>query len=110
MKKSQLIIIATLGFLSACSWQEVAAPPPCSAKKTCPSQETEIFLQHPYTRVVARCYADTDYATDACAKEFERQGYVRFRNIPYKVARYDFLKEDTYPTRRWRKGERTPRW
>lgn len=109
MKKSQLIIIATLGFLSACSWQEVAAPPPCKTE-TYPSQETEIFLQHPYTRVIARCYADTDYATDACAKEFERQGYVRFRNIPYKVARYDFLKEDTYPTRRWRKGERTPRW
>jgi len=37
-------------------------------------------------------------------------GYVRLRDIPYKSANYDFLKTDTYPTRRWRDGETTPRW
>lgn len=35
---------------------------------------------------------------------------VRFEDIPYKTANYDFLKTGTYPTRRWRPGEITPRW
>ena len=39
-----------------------------------------------------------------------KKGYVRLREIPYKPADYDFLKTDTYPTRRWRGGELTPRW
>ena len=73
-------------------------------------KETEIYLQEPFTRVIARCYASADYAANACAAQFERQGYVRIRNIPYKTARYDFLTKDTYPTRRWRENELTPRW
>ena len=40
----------------------------------------------------------------------EKLGYVRLREIPYKPADYDLLKTDTYPTRRWRGGELTPRW
>jgi len=71
---------------------------------------TEIYLQHPFTRVVARCYASAEYAANACAETFEQKGYVRFRNIPYKTANYDFLTKDTYPTRRWREREKTPRW
>ena len=70
----------------------------------------EIYLQHPFTRVVARCYASAEYAANACAEMFEKKGYVRFHNIPYKTAKYDFLTKDTYPTRRWREHEKTPRW
>ena len=73
-------------------------------------KETEIFLQEPYSRVVARCYASAEDAAIACAKKFEQKGYVRLKNIPYRVARYDFLTSDTYPSRRWRFNDIAPRW
>ena len=41
---------------------------------------------------------------------FEKQGFVRLNELPYKTADYDFLKVDTYPTRRWRDAEITSRW
>ena len=41
---------------------------------------------------------------------YEKNNYVRLTDIPYKVAKYDRLTKDTFPTRRWRNGERTPRW
>ena len=101
------IILA--GALSACSW--------ISGKETKPdiqtyavSRESEIFLQEPFSRVVARCFASAEDASEACAAKFEEKGYVRLHNIPYKTARYDFLTKDTYPSRRWRFNERTPRW
>ena len=73
-------------------------------------KDAEIYLQEPFTRVIARCYASAEYAAESCAKSFEQKGFVRIKNIPYKTARYDFLTKDTYPTRRWRENERTPRW
>ena len=99
--------IVLIGTLSACGFfserEQVEYFP-------VPQKETEIYLQEPFTRVIARCYATAEYAADACARTFEQKGYVRFTNIPYKTARYDFLTKDTYPTRRWRENERTPRW
>lgn len=71
---------------------------------------TDVYLQQPFTRVIAHCYASAEYAAESCAQSFEQKGYVRLKNIPYKTARYDFLTKDTYPTRRWRENERTPRW
>lgn len=72
--------------------------------------EDVIVLQNPDNRVIVYCLKDGYQTTTKCAKAFEKQGFVRLKNIPYKVAKYDFLQTDTYPTRRWRDGEITPRW
>ncbi len=69
-----------------------------------------IVLQNLQSRVVVECYTSERNPAEYCAQQFEQKGYVRLRNIPYKSANYDFLKTDTYPTRRWRDGENTPRW
>ena len=110
MKLSKAVAnIIFVGALSACAstpdvlWST-------SEHSTIPMKATDIYLQEPFSRVVAHCYASAEYAAEACAKMFEQRGYVRFSNIPYKTARYDFLTKDTYPTRRWRENERTPRW
>ncbi|MBR1605165.1 MAG: hypothetical protein IJ660_03560 [Alphaproteobacteria bacterium] len=116
--KTATILILT-GALTACGSMQQQTCTTCGASTAFNdanfeyhgiSTTTEIYLQHPFTRVIARCYASTEYATNACAETFEQKGYVRFRNIPYKTAKYDFLKKDTYPTRRWREHEKTPRW
>lgn len=70
----------------------------------------EIGLQNLRDRTVVRCYSNGENSAEACARYFEEKGYVRFRDIPYKTANYDFLKVDTYPTRRWRDSETSPRW
>lgn len=69
-----------------------------------------IVLQDLTSRIVATCYTTADVTAETCARAFEAKGYVRLSEIPYKPANYDFLKTDTYPTRRWRGGELTPRW
>lgn len=73
-------------------------------------QEAEIGLQHPYSRQVAYCYSNPQNSAEACARYFEKNGYVRFKDIPFKTANFDFLQVDTFPTRRWRDSEQTPRW
>lgn len=72
--------------------------------------DTDIGLQNSRDRTVVHCYDSERASAEECAKYFEAKGYVRFRDIPYKTAGYDFLKVDTYPTRRWRNSEITPRW
>ncbi len=74
------------------------------------NDEPYIGLQNLENRNVVRCYSNEEYSAEHCARYFEKFGYVRFRDIPYKTANYDFLKVDTYPTRRWRDSESTPRW
>ena len=69
-----------------------------------------IGLQNPYSRTVVHCYNGNSLSAEDCARNFEKKGFVRFRDIPYKTANFDFLKVDTYPTRRWRDSEITPRW
>lgn len=102
--------IVLIGTLSACGFTSKCRDKAQYASVPLPQKETEIYLQEPNTRVMARCYATAEYAANACAEMFESKGYVRLKNIPYKTARYDFLTKDTYPTRRWREHERTPRW
>lgn len=102
-----------IGALSACGCLSKTQETTSSADTTtslASLQKTEIYLQQPFTRALARCYASAGYAAEACARQFEEHGYVRLRNIPYKTANYDFLTKDTYPTRRWRENELTPRW
>ena len=101
--------LAFIGILSACAWSGDEIKNPFTPTPE-PIKETEIFLQEPYTRVVVRCSASIEDVTIACAQKFEQKGYVRLKNIPYRVAHYDFLTKDTYPSRRWRFNETSPRW
>lgn len=75
-----------------------------------PYQEDMIVLQNLNTRVLAYCYVSPSYTAEYCAKEFENKGFVRLTDIPRLPAEYDILKADTYPTRRWRKDNKIPRW
>ena len=74
------------------------------------NQEKVVSLQNLKTRTIVHCYDSVEQTAFECAKFFETQGYVKFRNIPYKTAEFDELKTDNYPSRRWRDGEVTPRW
>ncbi len=69
-----------------------------------------IGLQNLQTRTVVYCYSNAQLSAEDCALHYEGLGYTRLRDIPSKTAHYDFLTVDTYPTRRWRSGELTPRW
>ena len=71
---------------------------------------SKIGLLNPHNRTVVHCYNGNSLSAEDCARDFEKKGFVRFRDIPYKTANFDFLKVDTYPTRRWRNSEITPRW
>lgn len=105
-----LALIATI-CISGCSLErteEIMHLRP--QRPTYANDQAYIILQQPTSRTIATCYQSADVSAEACAKIFESKGYVRLRNIPYKTADYDFLRTDTYPTRRWRGNELTPRW
>ncbi len=104
-----LAILSITGALSACAWFADDHAQNIS-NLSYRNKETEVYLQEPFSRIVARCYASAEDAAQACAAKFEERGYVRLNNIPYKTAKYDFLTKDTYPSRRWRYNELTPRW
>ena len=72
--------------------------------------DSYIGLQNLYSRTIVYCYDGNKYSAEQCASFYETQGYTRFRNIPSRSAKYDFLTVDTFPTRRWRNGEYSPRW
>lgn len=78
--------------------------------KTYANDEPVIPLQNLMSRTIVYCHSTETNSAETCAEVFESNGYVRVRDIPYKTADYDFLKNDTYPTRRWRNDELTPRW
>ncbi len=75
-----------------------------------PYQEEMIVLQNLESRVLVYCYPSPDITAAECAERFAKQGFVQLRDIPSLPAEYDFLKNDAYPTRRWRKDEKVPRW
>lgn len=77
---------------------------------TLTNDQDVIVLQNLDSRIVVTCYTSERNPAEFCAQSFEKLGYVRLRDIPYKTADFDFLKTDTYPSRRWRAGELTPRW
>ena len=120
MLKRFNIIFLGVGFcaLSACTnldWMCPHCYPPETKyvmlkDKTYPNDEPVIQLIEPKTRTLANCYSTPTNSAETCARVFEEKGYVRLREIPYKTADYDFLDKDTYPTRRWRDDELTPRW
>ncbi len=110
-KNKTLWLFAAFLALCSCSWRETEEMLPLKPARIIYGNEQDtIVLQNLTSRVLATCQSTDDVSADACARVFESKGYVRITNIPYKTADYDFLKTDTYPTRRWRGGEKTPRW
>ena len=71
---------------------------------------TYIGLQNLRSRTIVYCYNSNTSSAEECALYYESKGYTRFRDIPSRSAKYDFLTVDTYPSRRWRNGELSPRW
>lgn len=112
MRKNKMIIILSVFFLLAsCSqstekFLNINKP----ARTVYGNEQDNIILQNPTSRLLASCQTTDDVSADTCARLFESKGYVRITNIPYKTANYDKLRTDTYPTRRWRGNERSPRW
>lgn len=97
-----------------CNWRALFERKPEVVKpqkfKQFVNDEQSIGLQNLNNRAVVRCYNSEVHSAEECAQFFEKNGYVRFKDIPYKTANFDFLKVDTYPTRRWRPDELTSRW
>lgn len=107
MKKAHILFMLFLAFaISGCTTDKN----PEVQRETYANEEDLITLQHPKTRVIIRCYANEYQPAEICAKTYEKSGYIRVKDIPAKPAKYDFLKGEHYPTRRWREGETTPRW
>ncbi len=122
-RKSAVILsfLLALGFAfpamarcDICNWESLfrsnPAPQPQEPLRVISDNRASVNLQNPFTRKIARCYDNNFSSAEECARYFERLGFVRFRDIPYKTANYDFLHVDTYPTRRWRDSELTSRW
>lgn len=116
MRKMKLLaMFLTVVALAGCSgvtlWgNSEEEPQQPSSYEVLPPRANVIALQNLKNRIVIYC-ADSPYATaEMCARNYERSGYVRLTNIPSQPADKDFLKADTYPTRRWRKDELVPRW
>ena len=73
--------------------------------------EDGVVLIHPYTRTKIICFDRPTQSAQDCALDFQAAGYVLITDLPQLPARYDFLRDGTYPTRRWRGGgEVVPRW
>ncbi len=118
LKKFTINILILAAFLSGCaklspspdesaSKQNAPVPPP---KETYVNDSASIKLQNLKTRIIVVCRESYYETAETCARFYEKRNYVRLTDIPYKVAKYDRLTKDTFPTRRWRNGERTPRW
>ena len=107
MKKiNKFWLLVPFLMLSGCSLIERNDP----VYKILPYQEDMIGLQDLKTRVLVYCYNSEYVSTEQCADEFDKRGFVRLTDIPRLPAEYDTLKSNTYPTRRWRKDEKVPRW
>ena len=73
--------------------------------------EDGVVLIHPYTRTKIICFDRPEQSAQDCALDFQAAGYVLITDLPQLPARYDFLRDGTYPTRRWRGGgEVVPHW
>ena len=100
-----------------CTDEPLLPPQPC--EQPMPTyynniSETEIaegvLLIHPLKRTKVLCYDQQGQSAVECAERFRAEGYVLVTDIPQFAGQYDFLREGTYPARRWRKDEYVPRW
>lgn len=114
MKKAKCaVVFFGLLCLAGCSsfnaWKTPLAPS-VPTYKVKPMLEDVIALQNLKTRVIVYCAHGAYASAEMCARNYERAGFVRLTQIPSRTADNDFLKADTYPTRRWRKDDLVPRW
>ena len=108
MKYMKMLCLGALvALISACSSPK---EPPVEHKIVPFEGPDVIALQNLKSRVLAYCYDSSDMWAEECAVKLEQEGYVRLKDIPSSPAEFDFLKSDTYPTRRWRREDRVPRW
>ncbi len=107
IKNNLFFMLFFIFFITACSSTEQAES---QKRATYANEEGTITLQNLNTRVLINCYKSDYQSAETCAEIFEQRGYVRLTNIPHKPAKFDTLKQNTYPTRRWREGEITSRW
>ena len=92
-------------------YQPCAQPMPKYYGDLSATQSAEgILLIHPMTRTQILCYDLPGESAVQCAENFRAAGYVLVTDVPQVTAKYDFLRNNTYPTRRWRNGETVPRW
>ena len=108
-----------LGFLSGCASKEAVF----MSEEDCDSEaevvvlgnkpqntQSTIFLVNQNTGEIACCQDTPMVSAEECAWALEQTCFKRVEDLPRGIASYDFLKAGTYPTRRWRNGETTPRW
>lgn len=72
--------------------------------------QSVIFLVNQNTGELACCQDTPMVSAEECAWALEQTCFKRVEDLPKGIASYDILKSGTYPTRRWRDGETTPRW
>ncbi len=108
MKKIKKLCFAAILLLAGCAGD--AGSDKIPTYYLLPYEEDMIVLQNLKTRVLVYCYSSATVSAIECADKFTNQGFVHLRDIPSLPAKYDNLKGDTYPTRRWRKDEKIPRW
>ncbi len=99
MKKTltNILIVAILTFMNTA----------CSTTRT---KANFITLQHPLHRTVITCYKTMFMSAEYCAANHEAKGYVRLLDKTKMPAKYDLINNSTYPSRRWREEENSPRW
>lgn len=93
-------------------YQPCAQPMPTYYGDISATQTAEgIVLLHPVTRAQIVCFDYPGQSAVQCAESFKAAGYVLVTDIPSLPAKYDFLKDGSYPGRRYRNGgEHIPRW
>ena len=93
-------------------YQPCAQPMPTYYSDLSATKTAEgVLLIHPVTRTQVLCYDLPGESAAQCAENFRAAGYVLITDVPQVSANYDFLRKNTYPTRRWRNGgEVVPRW
>lgn len=110
INKTTIFTLLLAVLIAGCSHFVKPQQPAIPAKVSLANDGKDIYLQDLKTRMIVVCHESLYETAETCAQYFEQANYVRLKNIPVKVAKYDRLTKDTFPTRRWRDGERTPRW
>ena len=110
--KAKLIVLGAVSLLalSACSSVSDEKPEIIVLETEPQNVQSVILLQHQTSGKMACCRDSEGVTAEECAQALEKECFVRVQDIPYHPAKYDFLTTDTYPTRRWRDNEKSPRW
>lgn len=113
-----VLLVFTAIILQACQgdkackdyWNCVESAEDIYIATTPQNVKSTIFLVNQHTGDIACCRDTPTMSAEQCAQALEADCFKRIEEVPYGIAERDFLKEGTYPTRRWREGETSPRW